>query len=67
MLVQHSREILMHRLALSQSDSLSANQALIAKEQGAMLNAEAIARLDSLEPAPEAPARPNTHLVDKSV
>ena len=61
MLINHSPDILFHRMARIEAGSLEAMTALIAKERGAMMIEKAIDRLD-------APADAGTAMrVDKSV
>ncbi|WP_421952328.1 hypothetical protein [Pelagibacterium sp.] len=62
MLIQHSAEILLHRMARLEAGSLEATTALIARERGAMMAEKAIERLD----APTAAEAEAMHLIDKS-
>ena len=52
MLINHSREILLNRLALAEAKSLEARPLLIARIVGEQLNAQAIEKLDAPEPLP---------------
>ena len=62
MLIQHSPEILFHRMARIEAGSLEATAALIARERGAMMIEKTIARLD----APVEAEAEATHQIDKS-
>ncbi|MBN14762.1 MAG: hypothetical protein CMJ15_06015 [Pelagibacterium sp.] len=62
MLIRHSPEILLHRMARIGAGSLEATAALIARERGAMMIEKTIARLD----APVGAEAEATHQIDKS-
>ena len=64
MLIRHSFEIVVNRLARIEAGSLEASQALVAKYRGEQMAAEAVARLD--DPAGAA-GRDRAAMVDKSV
>ena len=62
MLIQHSADILFHRMASIEAGSLSAKAALIARERGAMIAEKTIEPLD----APAEGDAGATHRIDKS-
>ncbi|WP_417583690.1 hypothetical protein [Pelagibacterium sp.] len=61
MLIQHSADILLHRMARIEAGSLEATTALIARERGAVAIEKAIARRD----APKSDVQATSH-IDKS-
>jgi hypothetical protein len=61
MLIRHSPEILLHRMARIEAGSLEATTALIARERGAMMIEKAVERLD----APAAAEAGASHQIDK--
>ena len=61
-LIQHSAEILLHRMARIEAGNLEATTALIARERGATMIEKAIERLD----APVSAEAEPTHQIDKS-